>query len=225
MKIALIGATGRVGAETLSAAVLDGHDVHALVRRPEAVPRHPGVSVAAVNLRDPDVLAIEFAGCDAIAVALRSEPARRDLLSETLPVIADAARTAGVRRVVQVGEFGAGETARVASWRARSIYASLDRARLTDHARALEVTDRTGLEWTTLLPVKLREGAPHQVFAVMPWEDVARVPGLPMLPYANVARVVVDLATRAEHVPGPLLVTTAAGVRLTSAAARTVTLA
>lgn len=219
MKIALLGATGRVGVETLAAAALDGHDVHALVRRPEAVQMHPGVTVATPDLSDVDALAAEFEGRDAVAVALRSSVDQRDLLTRTLPVIADAARAAGVKRVVQVGEFGAGESARHASWRARSVYASLDRPRLEDHSRALEVTDTTGLEWTTLLPVRLRKGTPFQVFALVPMPDVARVPGLPMLPFSNLARVIVDLAVRDTHVPGPLLVTTAGGVRLVKEAA------
>lgn len=214
MKIALLGATGRIGKQLLDVAVLDGHDVHALVRRPDAVPGHPGVSVEVSDLSSVDALASQLVGQEAVVVSLRADREDPHLLERVVPRVAEAAREAGVRRVVHVGAFGAGETARLASWRARLFYSTLERTRLDDHARALEALDDTGIEWTTVLPIRLRDGAPFQVHAVLPMSEAARVPGLPMLPYVNVARTLLSLATDVEHTPGPLLVTTAAGVRV-----------
>lgn len=214
MKISLLGATGRLGKQLLDVAVLDGHDVHALVRRPDAVPGHPGVSVAAADVDSVDALAEQFAGSEAAVISLRADRDDPHLLERVVPRVAEAARAAGVRRVVHVSAFGAGETARLASWRARFFYSTLERTRLDDHARALAGLDASGLEWTTVLPIRLRDGAPFQVHAVLPMSEAARVPGLPLLPYVNVARTLLELATGPEHVEGPLLVTTAAGVRV-----------
>lgn len=224
MRITLLGATGRVGRPTLDAAVLDGHDVHALARRPGAVPAHAGVTTALLDLSEGDTstltvrLAGELSGSDAVISALGADRADPQLLERALPLLAEAARQAGVRRVVHVGAFGAGETAQRASWRARGIYAGFERRRLTAHARALAAVDTAGLEWTTVLPIRLRDGSPQHVFAVVPMDEVQRVPGLPLLPYGNLATALVSLATQPEHTPGPLLVTSAAGVRLTRAA-------
>ena len=224
VKIALLGATGHLGAATLTQAVLEGHDVEALDRRPEAVQQHPGVSAHRARLDSADDLAEQLRGCAALVVTLghgRGDRARgdQDLLRRTLPVVADAARLAGVRRVVDVAPFGTGETARKASWRARSVYATLERSLLADHAAALAALDDHDLEWTTVMPVRLREGSPMHAFGVAPLDEVARVPGLPLLPYANVAGVLVTLATAPEYTPGPLLVTTPAGMRVHRSAA------
>ena len=192
MKIALLGATGRLGAATLTQALLDGHDVRALVRRPEAVPQQEGAEARSVRLDSVEALAEQLADCDALVSALGHGHGARargngDLMRRSVPVLAEAARRAGVRRVVHVAPFGAGETARLASWRARSVYTTLERARLADHAAALAELDPHDLEWTTVMPVRLREGTPLHAFAVAPLAEVARVPGLPLLPYANVA--------------------------------------
>jgi putative NADH-flavin reductase len=47
MRIALLGATGGIGGHLLAWALAEGHDVHALARRPDRLPAQPGRPAAA----------------------------------------------------------------------------------------------------------------------------------------------------------------------------------
>jgi uncharacterized protein len=52
MIVALIGATGNVGSRILAELVRRGHEVWALVRHPENVPIHKGVSARQTDVND-----------------------------------------------------------------------------------------------------------------------------------------------------------------------------
>jgi NAD(P)-dependent dehydrogenase (short-subunit alcohol dehydrogenase family) len=67
MKIAVIGATGTLGRNVVPRLLAHGHDVRAIVRRAEAVPRFAaiGAETAVANIFDTDALAAALAGCDA----------------------------------------------------------------------------------------------------------------------------------------------------------------
>lgn len=69
MKIAVIGATGTLGRNVVPRLLAHGHDVRAVVRREEAVPRFAaiGAETAVANIFDTDALAAALAGCDAAA--------------------------------------------------------------------------------------------------------------------------------------------------------------
>ena len=54
MKIALLGASGRIGQRITLEALVRGHEVKALVRNPESFPiAHPRLTVARVDIFDP----------------------------------------------------------------------------------------------------------------------------------------------------------------------------
>ena len=106
VKIALIGATGRIGAHLLREARERGHEVLALVR--------PGVAKAgsahparAVDMFQPAELAEALRGQDAVVSAYGvPTDALLHLLPAAARAIVQAARLAGVRRVVTVGGAG-----------------------------------------------------------------------------------------------------------------------
>lgn len=191
-RLALLGATGRVGREVVRAASVDGHQVVAYARRPAAVELHEGVRAVGGDLTDVGALADAMAGCDVLVVALSSK--ERGFLARALPAAADAAREAGVGRVVLSSSLGVRDTQRLTSWRAQLFARTLLRTELEDRTRAEELVDRTGLTWTTVLPIRLREGAPLLSHSLAPLGEVKRVVGLPLLPYANAGRALVDLA-------------------------------
>lgn len=192
LRIAVLGATGRVGREVVRAASVDGHRVVAYARSPHGVELHEGVSAVGGDLTDVAAMADAMAGCDALVVALSSR--ERGFLPRALPAAADAAREAGIGRVVLNSTLGVRETARLTSWRAQLFARTLLRPELEDRTRAEALVDRTGLEWTTVLSVRLREGAPLLSHSLAPLREVRRVVGLPLLPYANAGRALVDLA-------------------------------
>ncbi|WP_338765532.1 NAD(P)-dependent oxidoreductase [Massilia sp. METH4] len=113
MKIALIGATGYVGAKLLAEAASRGHDVKALVSRPEKVPAQPGVQAARVDVQDRDGLAAQLAGVDAVISAF-SGHAQQDVRAyyvRGMQSIVAATKAAGVPRLLVVGGAGSLEVA------------------------------------------------------------------------------------------------------------------
>lgn len=96
MKIALIGASGNVGAKILNEALARGHEVAAIVRHPEKLPSRPGVTVHKADLNEPSQLTSVLRGQDAVIVSVRY----RD--NDVLKVF-PAAKSAGVKRVLFVG--------------------------------------------------------------------------------------------------------------------------
>ncbi len=88
MKIAIVGATGFVGAKLLAEAAERGHTVTAICRHPANVPPGPNIRAVAGDVADPVQLAREFAGHGAVIHAYC--PAR----DARLQAIIDAQTTA-----------------------------------------------------------------------------------------------------------------------------------
>jgi len=114
MKIAIIGATGLVGAPLLREAIGRGHRIAALVRHPEKVPAHPQVSAAAIDAYDEASVAGQVAGRDAVISAFSPGYADPELYRHYLQgvrtIIAGVVR-AGVARLLMVGGAGSLEVA------------------------------------------------------------------------------------------------------------------
>ncbi len=68
-KIALIGATGFVGAAILKEAAARGGEVTALVRHPEKVEKLPDVTAVKADVFNTDALAKQLAGHDIVISA------------------------------------------------------------------------------------------------------------------------------------------------------------
>lgn len=109
------GATGVMGRSVVSALLGAGHDVHGLARSPDKARTlsDAGVEPVVGGLFDPDALTSAFAGCDAVCnlathapvgyAAVRPGAWRVDdrIRTEGSRIVAEAARVAGVRRLVQ----------------------------------------------------------------------------------------------------------------------------
>ena len=211
MKIALLGATGKVGSHVLKEAIASGHTVVAYARRPDAVERMAGVTVVQGELDDIDALGAAIGGADALVVSVTGPVKDKTFAQRTLPDIIKAAQESGVGRLVLVSAFGAGDTAEKASGFARIIYRTLLRGFFDDKAKAEKLLPATGLPWTVVYPVNLKDAPTLDSAAVKPLDEVRKVPGLPTLPFGNVARALLDVATNAEYAGQRVLVTTPKG--------------
>lgn len=211
MKLVILGATGNVGSATVQAALSAGHTVVAYVRHPEAVSPRAGLTVVGGSVLDVPAMTSAFAGATAVISAVGSTTP--DFAQTTLPPITTAVEKAGVSRFVLVSAFGAGDTKDKASGFARLIYNTVVKKLFTDKALAeAAVLPGLDLDWTVVYPVNLKRG-PRAEAAIEPLDRVAKVPGLPTLPFANVGEALVQIAGDASLAKQRVLVTTAKGWR------------
>lgn len=146
------GATGNVGGEVVSELVRRGAPVRALVR--DASQRIDGVEIAAGDLTDPDSTHDALKGADAV------------FLLPGYPGMAEAARAAGVRRIVQLSGGSAGSS-------------DMANAVTRMMARSEAELRETGLEWTVLRPSAFMSNA-------LRWAPQAGVGDVVRLPFATV---------------------------------------
>lgn len=113
MKIALVGATGNIGRQIARHALANGHQVTAIVRSEKQLPAElDGAALAIAPLDDSAALAAVIAGHDVLASAYGPRPG--DDIGQIAVVagqLLDAARQAGVPRLVVVGGAGSLEVA------------------------------------------------------------------------------------------------------------------
>jgi uncharacterized protein len=109
MHIALIGATGFVGAPVLSELLSRGHQVTVLARTPSKLAPQVGLSVLAADALDAQQVARAVAGHDAVISAYNpgwSEPKIHALFLQGSQAILDGVKQAGVKRLLVVGGAG-----------------------------------------------------------------------------------------------------------------------
>lgn len=98
-KIAIIGATGRVGSQLLEEALRRGHSVIAIARHTDTLTARPGVTVKQVDALDAAALQQAVSGSDVVISAAHFA---------TLPAasVIDPVKKAGVKRLLVVGGAG-----------------------------------------------------------------------------------------------------------------------
>ena len=109
-KTALIGASGFVGSAILKELLDRGYAVEALVRNPDNVKaENPNLTVKKVDVADTDALAADLKGYDTVISAYNpgwTNPDIYDLTLQNYPRILEAAKKAGVKRLLIVGGAG-----------------------------------------------------------------------------------------------------------------------
>ena len=108
MKIVLIGATGFIGSGILLESLQRGHAVTAIVRNTGDLPGRPGLTSVQGDAANPDRLAQLLAGHDIVISAFNPG---KDATGTGAKSIIDAAKRAGVPRLLVVGGAGTLEVA------------------------------------------------------------------------------------------------------------------
>jgi len=109
MQIALIGATGFVGAAVLATLLERGHRVTALVRDPARLAPQPGLTVVVADAYDAGAIAAAVRGHDAVVSAFNpgwNDAALYDNFMRGSAAIARGVEEGGVRRLLVVGGAG-----------------------------------------------------------------------------------------------------------------------
>ena len=154
MKIAIIGATGLVGAKILSEGLDRGHEVTAIVRNPERLPTHPKLTAARGDATEPAELASLVAGHDVVISAFNPGLDESGMGAKS---IIDAVKRSKVERLLVVGGAGSLEIApgkRLVdqpNFPARWKYGALRTADFLDQLRG-----ETELDWAFVSPAAMR---------------------------------------------------------------------
>lgn len=165
-RILVIGASGGVGLHAVRQGLEAGHAVRALSRGADRIPLHderleklPADATGAAAVRQ----ALE--GVDAVihavgvAPSLRRMLARVDVFSETTRVLVAAMQAAGVRRLVAVTGFGAGDSRAALSSVEQVPHRLLLGQAYDDKDRQEAIIRDSGLDWLIVRPTNLTNGA------------------------------------------------------------------
>ena len=109
MQVALIGATGFVGAAVLKELLQRGHQVVALVRDPAKLAAQPQLKVVQADVLDAQQVQSAVAGSDAVLSAYNAGWANPNIYDDFLRgsrAIVQGTKAAGVKRYLVVGGAG-----------------------------------------------------------------------------------------------------------------------
>jgi NAD(P)H dehydrogenase (quinone) len=111
-RIAIAGATGRVGSPLTSLLASDPVDIVALTRRPDAAQLPKGVAVAAIDFDQPKTLQEALGGADRLFVSHGTSP--RQVADEI--ALIDSAVAAGVGHIVKLSAMGPATRLNPVAW-------------------------------------------------------------------------------------------------------------
>ena len=160
MKIAVIGASGRLGGAVAEEALRRGHQVTALSRNAgsyNSVPRETlaGAERASVDITDRDGLAAAIAGHDAVVASVTDRTTEdRSIIPASARALLEALPRAGVARLAFVGGGGSLHVAPGERYVDAPSFPAEYRPEALAQAEALRILreDGAAVDWTYLSP-------------------------------------------------------------------------
>jgi putative NADH-flavin reductase len=156
MNIALIGATGFVGAAILQEALNRGHHVTAIMRHPEKLQAHANLHAQKGDVYNEEEVARFVAGHDAVISAFNPGWSNPDIYNEQVKgtrAIINGVKQAGVTRLLVVGGAGSLEVRPgVQSVDLPGFPAEYKQGALATREALAMLRKETALEWSFLSP-------------------------------------------------------------------------
>ncbi|WP_113930361.1 NAD(P)H-binding protein [Bacillus sp. P14.5] len=165
MKIALLGASGRVGSIIMENALKDGHIVHALLRNTEKMQsQHPNLSFVEGNVLNEKELDSCFSQSDVVISGLGTD--KTDILSRSMPGILNSMRNNKISRIITIGTAGILQAKGTPSLYRFQTNESKRRSTSAaeDHLRAYLMLKSSEVNWTIVCPTYLPDGERTGVF-------------------------------------------------------------
>ncbi|WP_163529569.1 NAD(P)-dependent oxidoreductase [Halobacillus ihumii] len=159
MKIAVFGATGRVGNRVVNQAAEEKIEVNALVRdRTKAQEMIPSAHLIEGDVLNPEDVEATIHGCDIVFSGLGTD--KTTTLSQAMPVIIRTMDKYDVERIITIGTAGIlNSRIEEKSYRFQT---SESKRRQTfaaeEHLFAFKALSQSGLSWTILCPTYLPDG-------------------------------------------------------------------
>jgi putative NADH-flavin reductase len=165
MKLLVIGASRGIGLQVVKQALTRGHEVRAFARSAASIElSNPKLEKRAGSALKPSDVSSALPGVDAVILTLgvRAGPGAVvgpvDLFSRSTRVVVDAMKKAGVRRLLCVTGFGAGDS-RAKLGPLQAMFFQLLLGRVYDDKDVQEtVVKGSGLDWIIVRPVILTSG-------------------------------------------------------------------
>lgn len=171
-----------------------------------------GLVIMQASVESQSELHAAFAGADAVISCLGVRPSlgafcfKQDFQQRSLPTIIAAINAAQVPRFVLLSSFGSGASAKQSGAFLRQfLYGCIAKKMFDDKAQAEQALHDCRANWTAVYPVTLVQAPAIAVAELVPLDAVRRVPGIPRLPFANVARALLELAQETKHAGQKLL--------------------
>ena len=209
MNLLVIGATGPLGQEIVSSALVANHEVTALVRDRAKTAFPAVVKVAQGDVLNPSSLAEAIRGQDAVISSLGSKLSFKPmtLLSEGTRNVVISMRKAGVRRFICITGIGAGDSKGHGGF----VYDHIVQPLLLnevykDKTRQENVVRDSGLDWTIVRPAQLTNGSARGAGVYRVLSDLTGVTAT-KIARKDVAAFTVDLLATQSHQREALLVT------------------
>ena len=155
MKVALIGATGFVGAGVLEELLQRGHEVVVLARKPEAFATREHVQVVQADVLNADEVQRAVAGCDAVLSAYNAgwtNPHIYDDFMKGSRAIVQGVKAAGIKRYLVVGGAGSLYVNGQQLVDSPDFPAFIKPGASAARDMLTELEKETGLDWTLLSP-------------------------------------------------------------------------
>lgn len=166
MKVALFGATGRVGKNILTLLLENNHEVTALVRTPEKLQPHYNLTLIQGDARLFSDVEKTVEGAIAVISALGTD--QKTVLTEAIEHIISIMQKQSIKRVVTIGTAGI-LNSRVNKNLLR--YESSESKRKSniaakEHHKVYEMLRETTLDWTIVCPTYLPTGVATKAYII-----------------------------------------------------------
>jgi uncharacterized protein YbjT (DUF2867 family) len=153
VKIVVFGATGGTGQQLVAQGLAAGHEVIAFTRNPDAMTARLGLTVMAGSTGDRQAVERAVAGRDAVLCALGGSPLRRRerVCATAMGHIVPAMVHHGVRRVLAISTFGAGDSRPQLGWfQRRVLFGFVLRSEVADKEAMEAQLSASSLDWTVV---------------------------------------------------------------------------
>lgn len=165
MKISIFGASGATGQLLTERCLARGYEVTVLLRTPAKFPLRDRVRVVEGSVFDYGTVLRTVDWSEVVLSALGARSLRKeDVLERAVPLIVEAMRGAGVRRLIALGSAGAKKDSlsKQPAWRRwfveHVVYTTLLKWPVASQVAQWNHLSNSGLDWTMVMPPMLTNG-------------------------------------------------------------------